>query len=175
VIAVSRTVSTFDAVRFLFQDTWRPQRALRCSHEPITTTVEFLAMRADSPLETVDDYIAAQPPAVRRKLTAIRRVVRNTFPAATERISYRMPAFFLDGVLIYFAAFKSHIGIYPPVKATGELAQAIARYRGPKGNLQLPLDEPLPLPLIRQIVLALGASQAARKVARKAARKSRSK
>lgn len=65
-----------------------------------------------------------------------------------------MPAFFQDGVLIYFASFKSHIGVYPPVKGDAKLLKSLARYRGPKGNLRFPLDEPIPFDLISRIVKA---------------------
>lgn len=68
-----------------------------------------------------------------------------------ERISYRMPAFFLGGVLVYFAAFKKHIGFYPPVRDES-LKQLLSKYSGPKGNLQFPLSEPIPHALIARIV-----------------------
>jgi uncharacterized protein YdhG (YjbR/CyaY superfamily) len=100
----------------------------------------------------IDDYIAAFPPDVQSILNKIRLTVRETAPEAEEKISYRMPAFFLDGVLIYFAAFKKHIGIYPPVRGDEALDKKLARYRGEKGNLQLPLDEPIPYDLIRRII-----------------------
>jgi uncharacterized protein YdhG (YjbR/CyaY superfamily) len=63
-----------------------------------------------------------------------------------------MPAFFQNGVVIYFAAFKNHIGVFPPVRGDAKLVQAIVRYRGPKGNLKFPLDEPMPYGLIERIV-----------------------
>ena len=101
--------------------------------------------------DEVGAYIAAQPASVRAILTKIRATVRKAAPKATEKISYRMPAFFQDGVLIYFAAFKSHIGIYPPVR-DATLAKRLAKYAGPKGNLRFPLDEPIPYALITRIV-----------------------
>ena len=80
------------------------------------------------------------------------RIVAEVAPDAEERISYRMPAFWQQGFLIYFAAFKSHIGIYPPFSGDAKLEGALARYRGPKGNLKFPLDEPVPYQLIRRLV-----------------------
>ena len=103
---------------------------------------------------TIDEYIAATPPAVRPILKEIRATIRKLVPDAEERISYRMPAFFRGGVVVYFAAFQKHIGIYPPVQGDEKLAKDLARYRGPKGNLQFPLDEPIPYGLIRRVVRA---------------------
>jgi uncharacterized protein YdhG (YjbR/CyaY superfamily) len=109
-------------------------------------------MKKTSTPGTIDEYIAASPPDVQSILNKIRLTIREAAPQAEERISYRMPAFFQDGVLIYFAAFKNHIGIYPPVRGDAALDKKLARYRGEKGNLQLPLDEPIPYDLIRRIV-----------------------
>lgn len=103
--------------------------------------------------QSVDAYIASAPPAVRPILEAIRTTVRNAAPAAEECISYGMPAYFLDGVLVYFAAFKKHIGFYPPIRDKS-LRVASAGYAGPKGNLQFPLSEPIPHALITKIVEA---------------------
>jgi uncharacterized protein YdhG (YjbR/CyaY superfamily) len=85
-------------------------------------------------------------------LKKIRTVVRRAAPGATETLSYRMPAFMLNGVLIYFAAFKHHIGVYPPVRGDAPLVKAVSPYAGEKGNLRFPLDEPIPYPLIERIV-----------------------
>ena len=101
---------------------------------------------------SIDKYIAAFPPAVQTILRKIRRTIRDAVPDAEEVISYRMPAFKLDGVLVYFAAFKNHIGLFPPVRGDASLKRAVARYAGPKGNLQFPLDEPIPYGLIKRIV-----------------------
>lgn len=102
---------------------------------------------------TIDDYIAACPRDVQPILERIRQTVLQVAPEATEVISYRMPAFKLNGIIIYFAAFKNYIGIFPPVKGDPKLAKALERYAGPKGNLRLPLDEPVPYDLIKRIVL----------------------
>lgn len=101
--------------------------------------------------DPVDAYIRGFPPAVQAQLQAVRAAARQAAPQAEERISYRMPALFQHGVLLYYAAFNKHIGLYPPVADEALRARA-ARYAGPKGNLQLPLDEPLPLALVTAIV-----------------------
>jgi uncharacterized protein YdhG (YjbR/CyaY superfamily) len=101
---------------------------------------------------SIDEYIAAFPPEVQAILESIRATVRNAAPAARETISYRMPTFALHGVLVHFAAFKKHIGFYPPVRGNAKLEKAIATYAGEKGNLQFPLDQPIPYGLIERIV-----------------------
>ena len=101
---------------------------------------------------TIDDYIAAFSPDVQSILKKIRLTIRKAAPQAKEKISYEMPAFALDGDLIYFAAFKKHIGIYPPVRGDEKLNKELARYRGEKGNLTFPLDEPIPYGLLSRVV-----------------------
>ncbi len=104
-------------------------------------------------LKDIDAYIAACPPSVRPILAKIRAVARKAAPGAEEKISYRMPALFRDGVLIYFAAFKGHIGLYPPLRTgSAKLQKRLAAYAGPKGNLRFPLDAPIPYTLIGEIV-----------------------
>jgi uncharacterized protein YdhG (YjbR/CyaY superfamily) len=102
--------------------------------------------------ESIDEYIAAFPPGVQAILGRIRSMVSKAAPGARETISYRMPAFFLDGVLVYFAAFKKHIGLFPPVKGDARLEKEIAPYAGEKGNLRFPFDQPIPYDLIERIV-----------------------
>lgn len=110
-------------------------------------------MKANSNIPaTIDDYIQACPRDVRPILQRIRRIVRTAAPEANEVISYRMPAFKLNGIVIYFAAFKSHIGIFPPIKGDPKLMKAVAPYAGPKGNLRFPLNEPIPYGLIKRVV-----------------------
>lgn len=101
--------------------------------------------------ETIDEYIIVCTPNVRPILERIRSTIRKAAPAAEERISYRMPAFFQDGALVYFAAFKKHIGFYPPVRDES-LRSELTKYAGEKGNLRFPLDEPIPYSLITRIV-----------------------
>lgn len=108
-------------------------------------------MRNTTPTN-IEQYIAASAAAVRPILRELRRVIRAAAPEATELISYRMPAFKQRGILVYFAAFKSHIGLFPPVRRDARLAKALAPYAGPRGNLKFPLGEPMPYALIKRIV-----------------------
>jgi len=102
--------------------------------------------------DDIDSYIAAFPREVRALLSTVRRTIRTAAPKATEVISYNIPAFKQHGMLVYFAGFKNHIGLYPPVRGNPALAKAVAKYAGPKGNLRFPFDKPLPLALIARIV-----------------------
>jgi uncharacterized protein YdhG (YjbR/CyaY superfamily) len=102
--------------------------------------------------KTIDDYIAKFPPDVQAILERIRRTVRRAAPNAKETISYQIPAFAQNGIVVYFAAFKNHIGLYPPVKGDARLAKATAPYAQAKGNLRFPLDRPIPYELITRIV-----------------------
>lgn len=121
-------------------------------------------IRRTAEARSIAEYIAACPPAVRPILKKIRATVAATARDATEMISYRMPAFTQHGILIYFAAFKNHIGVFPPVSGDPRLERSLSRYMGPKGNLKFPLDEPVPYHLIKRIV-ALRVRQNVAKVA----------
>ncbi len=103
---------------------------------------------------SIDEYIAGFPPEVRRVLEGVRAVVREAYPEAAERISYRMPTFDLHGrVFIYFAGFKGHVGMYPIVGKVEEvLGDELAPYKHGKGTMRLALDEPLPVGLIRRVL-----------------------
>ena len=102
--------------------------------------------------KTMDQYLATTQPPAREILEQVRQLIKTRVPEATETISYQMPAFRRGKIFIYFAAFKTHIGIYPPVKGDTNLLAALAPYRGPKGNLKFPLNEPMPYDLIEQVV-----------------------
>ena len=102
---------------------------------------------------SIDAYIAASRAEVRPVLEKIRRVIGKAAPAAEEVISYQMPAFRQHGVLLYFAAFKNHIGLYPPISGDARLERAVAPYAGEKGNLRFPLDQPIPFELIERIAV----------------------
>lgn len=106
------------------------------------------------PFATIDEYIAQVPPEIQDRLQQIRKVVREAAPDAVEKISYQMPTFETDGRnLVHFAAFKNHIGFYPTPSGTEEFAEELSVYKGGKGSVQFPLDQPLPLDLIRRVVL----------------------
>lgn len=100
-------------------------------------------------------YFESVPSEVRALLVSIQAEVESLLPGAKRCISYNMPAFRAKRVFFFFAAFKKHIGIYPPVSQDSELANELAPYRGPKGNLSFPLSEPLPLKLIGRVAVAL--------------------
>ena len=108
-------------------------------------------MKATIPA-TIDEYIAAAPAAVQPILKKIRATIRKAAPQAEEKISYRMPAYKSNGDIVYFAAFKNHIGLYPPVRGDAKLLSDVAKYANEKGNLRFPLDEPIPYALIARIV-----------------------
>jgi len=122
--------------------------------------------------EDIDQYIAAFPPEVQAILQQIRLTISAAAPDALEAISYQIPAFKLNGVLVYFAAFKNHIGFYPPVSGDAKLEKAISRYAGEKGNLRFPLDQPIPYGLIERIV-KLRVKQNLQKAAAKIKKKQR--
>ena len=102
--------------------------------------------------KNIDEYIASFTPDVQAILDRIRLTIRNAAPDAQETISYKIPAFTLNGILVYFAAFKKHVGFYPPVGGDAKLEKAISPYAGDKGNLQFPLNQPIPYGLIEKIV-----------------------
>ena len=104
---------------------------------------------------SVPDYLAALEPEQARALKRILALVRKSVPGSQRVISYGVPAFRKDRVFIYCAAFRRHIGIYPPVRNDARLMVALKPYANAKGNLRFPLDEPLPMPLISRVAKAL--------------------
>jgi uncharacterized protein YdhG (YjbR/CyaY superfamily) len=116
------------------------------------SSVERKPLRSKKRTETIDEYIKTFPRDIQAILERIRQSIRKAVPEAEETISYRMPAFKLNGrILVYFAAFTRHIGLYPP--APKEFKNEISKYEGPKGNLKFPTDEPIPYDLVTRIVL----------------------
>ena len=113
--------------------------------------------------ETIDEYNAGFPPEKRAILEKIRTTIRGAAPDAKEVISYRMPTFTQNGVLVHYAAFKNHIGLYPPVSGDAGLEAALAPYAGEKGNLRFPLDRPIPYDLIGRLVRYKRKQNAAKK------------
>ena len=109
-------------------------------------------MRQADAITTIDEYLEAAPEPVRAPLAALRAAIRAAAPAATERISYAMPTFYLNGSLVHFAAFRNHIGFYPAPSGIAAFRDELKGYRGAKGSVQFPLGEPLPLELVARIV-----------------------
>ena len=109
-------------------------------------------MKKQQTINTIDDYIAVCPPDIRRILVELRNTVKKAAPKAEEKISYQMPAFFQKGILVYFAAQKNHIGFYPTSSGIEAFKEELSEYGLSKGTVRFPLDKPLPLNLISQIV-----------------------
>lgn len=101
---------------------------------------------------SVDAYIAGFPEDIQAVLQKIRATIRKAAPGAQERISYHMPAFTLDGILVYFAAYKTHIGFYPGSKGIDEFKDELSRYDCAKGTVRFPSGSPIPYGLIARIV-----------------------
>jgi uncharacterized protein YdhG (YjbR/CyaY superfamily) len=119
--------------------------------------------RSSETSANIDDYIAGHPPKIRARLSAMRRTIRKQAPDAEERISYRIPTFYLDGNLVHFAAFDRHVGFYPGAAGIATFRDRLAHYKSAKGSVQFPHDEPLPLELVAEIVRFRVAQQAAKR------------
>ncbi len=101
---------------------------------------------------TVDEYIAQAPKDVQPILRKIRQTIRKAAPDATEKISYQMPGFYLNGQLVWFGVHKTHIGFYPTGEGMKAFEKQLAGYKKSKGAVQFPLDQPIPYDLIARIV-----------------------
>ena len=102
--------------------------------------------------KNIDEYIAGFPEDIQAILQNLRRVIREAAPEAQETISYSMPAFKQNGILVYFAAFKDHIGFFPTSSGISAFTKELAPYDTSKGTVRFPLDKPLPVNLIKKIV-----------------------
>ena len=102
--------------------------------------------------QSIDEYILNFPSEIQEILENIRKVIKESAPEAEEKISYAMPTFVLHGNLIHFAAFKNHIGLYPTPSGIENFKDELLKYKGAKGSIQFPLEEPIPYELIRKIV-----------------------
>ena len=102
--------------------------------------------------KTIDEYISMFPDDMRTILNQVRQTIRAAAPEAQETINYQMPTFTLNGNLVHFAGFKNHIGFYPTPTGIEAFKDELSAYKGAKGSVQFPLDQPMPLPLIRRIV-----------------------
>jgi len=101
---------------------------------------------------TIDEYIAAFPADVQDILQKVRETIKTAAPQATEAISYGMPTFKLEGNLVHFGAFKTHLGFYPIPSGLEQFKEELAQYKGGKGSVQFPFDQPMPYELITKIV-----------------------
>ncbi len=105
------------------------------------------------PVKNVDEYIASSPKEIQVKLKKIREIIKEFAPDAEEKIGYGMPGYKLEGrPLVYFAAFKSHIGLYPTSSVIEDTIPEVFKYRTGKGTLQFSTNEPLPISLIRKVI-----------------------
>ena len=110
-------------------------------------------MRGGPVAKNVDAYLKAAPDAVRPKLTQLRKVMKSAMPRAEEAIGYGMPSYKQDGARLYFAVFKNHIGFFPGA-IIDDFKPELAAYKTSKGTLQLPLDKPLPVALLKTLIKA---------------------
>ena len=92
------------------------------------------------------------PRDIQKILAKIRSTIKKAAPGAEEKISYQMPTFTLNGNLVHFAAFREHIGFYPTPSGTEKFQKELTAYKGGKGSIRFPLDEPIPFALIEKIV-----------------------
>ena len=109
-------------------------------------------MQPKTKFASVDEYLSCFPDAIQTKLDTIRNTIRKAAPMAVEVISYNMPAYKQNGVLVYFAAHKDHIGLYPTASGVREFQKELSPYEFSKGAIQFPLDRRLPVALITRIV-----------------------
>jgi uncharacterized protein YdhG (YjbR/CyaY superfamily) len=114
-----------------------------------TSTMETIET---TKFQTVDEYISTFPLQVQAILEELRRVIKQVAPQAEEVISYNMPAIKLKRVLVYYAAYKTHIGFYPTASGIANFKKELSVFKGAKGSVQFPIDKPLPLSLITKIV-----------------------
>jgi uncharacterized protein YdhG (YjbR/CyaY superfamily) len=115
----------------------------------------------------VDTYIENFPESTQKKLQQLRAVIKKTAPSAEELISYKMPAYKYHGMLVYFAGYQNHIGFYPGAAGIAKFKEKIDLYKNAKGSVQFPLDKPLPLKLIAEIVSFRLEENTAKTVAKK--------
>lgn len=103
--------------------------------------------------KNIDEYIAGFPDDVQKILERIRMTISKAAPGAEETISYQIPTFTLEGdYLVYFAAYKKHIGLYPAPRGIEKFKKELSVYEGGKGTVRFPLDKPIPFDLISKIV-----------------------
>ena len=101
---------------------------------------------------SIDEYIDSFPEHFQEKLEELRNVIKELVPDAQEKISYQMPAFYLNGILVWFAGFSKHIGFYPKTSGIAAFEQELGQYKHAKGSVRFPIEKPLPIDLIRKII-----------------------
>lgn len=109
-------------------------------------------IKSESIPKTIDAYIETFPKNVQTSLKKLRRTIKDAAPGVQETIKYGMPTFVLGKNLVFFAAYKQHIGFYPTPKPILAFKKELARYKTSKGAIQFPLDEPVPLALVEKMV-----------------------
>ncbi|TMI89019.1 MAG: DUF1801 domain-containing protein [Bacteroidetes bacterium] len=109
-------------------------------------------MEANKNFRTVEEYFSAFPASTKKVLMKMRETIRQAAPQAEELISYNMPAFKLHGVLVYYAAYKSHIGFYPTASPMKAFKEELADYKTSKGAIQFPIEKAIPTNLVKKIV-----------------------
>ena len=102
--------------------------------------------------QNIDDYISRARLEVQQKLRELKAVIKAEVPDAEERIAYGMPTYSQNGNLVHFAAFTNHIGFYPAPSGIENFKEELARYKTSKGAIQFPLDQDIPMDLVREIV-----------------------
>ncbi|HQW43626.1 MAG: DUF1801 domain-containing protein [Chitinophagaceae bacterium] len=111
-----------------------------------------MATRMNTVIKTIDEYIAQFPEEVQVLLEKMRTIIHKAAPKAEEAIAYGIPTFKMNGNLVHFGGYKSHIGFYPAPSGIGAFKKELAKYEGSKGTIRFPLDKPLPVTLITQVV-----------------------
>lgn len=106
----------------------------------------------ENKFRTIDEYISGFRPEIQEKLQKVREVIKDAAPTATEKISWQMPTFYLQGNLVHFAAHKNHIGFYPGANGVEVFKQELEEYKTSKGAVQFPYEKPIPFDLITRIV-----------------------
>jgi|SRR6267142_3067257 len=120
---------------------------------PTEVTTKLIFMKTDKiQPQNVDDFIAAYPGDVQEKLRKLRATIRKAAPKAEEAIKYGIPTFMLNGNLVFFSAYKNHIGFYPAPRGIEAFKKELSAYDGAKGTIRFPIDKALPLALIGRIV-----------------------
>lgn len=118
----------------------------------VHSMIQRNTMKKVKPADSMDDYIAGFPEEVQQKLHQIRTCIQSAAPQASEKISYAMPTFYLNGNLVHFAAYQHHIGFYPGPDALLQFSDEVGKFKNSKGAVQFPIDARLPLGLVKKIV-----------------------